>query len=90
MINHILSGESAREMAIELLTDKAIAEAWDLTSGGFAGCVRVKSHPEVNDLATRQAFDALLDERAAKFNVVRRNDSGQYAGVDGTPILLST
>jgi hypothetical protein len=94
MITRIVLGNEAgaepggaKAMALELLNDKAIDAAWDLASGGFFNTVRVQSPQDVNDPPTRAAFDAMLTRTGRNFNVVVRNDSGQYAGVNGTPIL---
>jgi hypothetical protein len=93
MVKRILVGseggsepQGAKAMAVDLLRKKAIDAAWDLATGGYFNCVRVQSPSHVITPQEQAAFDAMLDQEGRNFNVVRRNDSGHYSGVDGTPI----
>jgi|GEM_PF-7005107 hypothetical protein len=95
MIHRILIGaeggsepQGAIAMARALLVRCAILAAWDLAPGGFFNCARVLSLPGVVSSDDQAAFDAMLDNEARSFSVIRRNDVGAFLGVVGTLIEL--
>jgi hypothetical protein len=93
MIHRILIGadasaepQGAIAMARDLLLKRAILAAWDLSPGGFFNCARVLSPLSVVTPDDQAAFDAMLDNEARNFAVIRRNDVGAFLGVVGTLI----
>jgi len=93
MIHRILIGgeggseaQGAVAMARDLLGKGAILAAWDLSPGGFFNCARVLSPVNVVTTDQQAGFDAMLDNEAKNFAVIRRNDVGAYLGVVGTLI----
>jgi hypothetical protein len=89
MIHRILRGQRATEMAVDLLKEKKILKAWDLSTGGFQQCARVLSPLAVLTGEQQMQFDDMLAEIGQSYGVIWLHDVGSFLGAEGTELFTN-